>query len=64
MILRVYRTKATFCRSVLYAEQVAEIEVDKPPEDPQAFADEYDGDFIDSAPRPRKRGNNEWRNTA
>jgi len=46
MIVRIYRTQGTLSRSILYAELIAEIEVDKPPEDPQALADEYGGDFI------------------
>jgi hypothetical protein len=47
MILRVYRTIRQQTRSVWQAELVVEIEVNRYPEDPQAFADEYDGDFIE-----------------
>lgn len=51
MILHVYRTTGQRSRSVWQAELVAVVHVDKYPEDPQAFADEYGGDFIEIAPR-------------
>jgi hypothetical protein len=50
MILHVYRTTGQQTRSVLRAALVAEIHADTYPEDPQAFADEYGGDFIEIAP--------------
>ena len=50
MILRIYRTYGRLSCSILRAELVAEIETDALPEDPQAFADEYGGDFIEVAP--------------
>lgn len=63
MIVRIYRTQGTFSRSILYAELVAEIEA-KEPEDPQALADEYGGDFIQLAPQPYRRGKDAWQSTA
>jgi len=50
MILRIYRTYGRLTCSILRAELVAEIETDTLPEDAQAFADEYGGDFIEVAP--------------
>ena len=47
MTLRIYRTCGRLTRSILRAELVAEIEADRLPEDAQAFADEYGGDFIE-----------------
>lgn len=56
MIVRVYRTTGQQTRSIWQAELVAEVETDKYPDDPQEFADEYGGDFIevdiDSIPEP------------
>lgn len=50
MILRIYHTYGRQTCSILRAELVAEIETDTLPEDAQAFADEYGGDFIEVAP--------------
>jgi hypothetical protein len=50
VILRIYRTAGFVSRSVLRAELVAEVEVDRRPEDEAAFADEYGGDIIEVAP--------------
>jgi len=50
MTILVYRTAGHYTRSILWAELVAEIETDTLPEDPQGFADEYGGDFIEIAP--------------
>jgi hypothetical protein len=50
MTLRIYRTYRRLTCSILRAELVAEIETDTLPEDAQAFADEYGGDFIEVAP--------------
>ena len=50
MILRIYRTYGRLSCSILRAELVAETETDTLPEDSQAFADEYGGDFIEVAP--------------
>jgi len=55
MTLQVYRTTSFLSRSVLHAEFVTEIEGDYP-EDDLAFADEYDGDIVETAriePSPR-----------
>lgn len=49
MTLQVYRTTGFCSRSVLRAALVAEVNTREDPEDPQAFADEYDGDFIEPA---------------
>ena len=50
MTLRIYRSTGFVSRSVLRAELVAEVEVDQPPDDETAFADEYGGDIIEVAP--------------
>jgi hypothetical protein len=50
MTIRIYRSTGFYTRSVLSAQLVAEIETDALPEDDQAFADEYGGDFIEVAP--------------
>jgi hypothetical protein len=50
MLIRVYTSTAHVTRSLLRARLVAEVEVDQEPEDPQEFADRYDGDFIEVAP--------------
>ena len=50
MILRVYRSAGLVFRSVLRADLVAEVEVDEPPEDDAAFADEFGGDIIEVSP--------------
>lgn len=50
MTLHIYRSTGFYSRSVLRVELVAEIETDVFPEDPQQFADEYGGDFIEIAP--------------
>jgi hypothetical protein len=66
MIVRIYRTQGTLSRSILYAELIAEIEVDEPPEDPQTLADEYGGDFIQPIPQSNSqvhRGKDTWQNT-
>jgi hypothetical protein len=49
MTFQVYRTTGFLSRSVLQAELVREIETDEYPEDPQALADEYDGDILETA---------------
>jgi len=49
MILQVYRTTGRRTRSLWLAELIAEVETDRYPDDPQAFADEYGGDIIDIA---------------
>ena len=49
MTLRIYRTCGRLTSSILRAELVAEIETDTLPEDAQAFADDYGGDFIEVA---------------
>lgn len=49
MTLRIYRTCGRLTCSILRAELVAEIETDTLPEDAQAFADQYGGDFIEVA---------------
>jgi hypothetical protein len=48
--LRIYRSTGFVSRSVLRAELIAEVEVDQPPDDEAAFADEYGGDIIELAP--------------
>ncbi len=50
MTFRIYRTCGRLTRSILRAELVAEPEAERLPEDIQAFADEYGGDFIEVAP--------------
>ena len=50
MLIRVYRTIGYLTRSILQARLVAEVEVESSPEDPQDFADQYGGDFIEVAP--------------
>jgi hypothetical protein len=50
MILRVYRSAGFVSRSMLRAELVAVVEVDRRPEDEATFADEYGGDIIEVAP--------------
>ncbi len=50
MILRIYRTAGFVSRSALRAELVAEVEMDRKPEDEAAFADEYGGDIIEQSP--------------
>ena len=45
MLVRVYRTEA-YSPSVLRATLVAEVEVDKWPDDPALFADQCGGDLI------------------
>jgi len=50
MILRIYRCTGLVSRSVLRAELVAEVEVDRRPDDEAAFADGYGGDIIEVAP--------------
>ncbi len=47
MTLRIYRICGRLTCSVLRAELVATVETDELPEDAQAFADEYGGDFIE-----------------
>jgi hypothetical protein len=50
MLIRVYASTAHVARSLLRARLIAEVEVDQEPEDPQEFADQYGGDFIEVAP--------------
>jgi len=50
MTILIYRTVGFCTRSVLRAEQIAAIETDSLPKDPQAFADEHGGDFLEIAP--------------
>jgi hypothetical protein len=47
MIINVYQTAQRYSASVLHAELVAVVETDTYPDDPQVFADLYDGDFIE-----------------
>lgn len=47
MILLIYRTSKRLTCSVVRIELVAEVETDRFPEDPPAFADRYGGDFIE-----------------
>ena len=49
MLVRVYRTE-TCTPSMLRASLLAEVEVDRGPEDPLLFADDYGGDFIQTEP--------------
>ena len=49
MLIHVYRTEP-FTPSVLRASLIAEVEVDRPPEDTALFADRYGGDFVEIAP--------------
>jgi hypothetical protein len=50
MLIRVYAHTRRVTRSILRARLVAEAEVDKEPEDPQDFADQFDGDAIEILP--------------
>ncbi|MEN6367677.1 MAG: hypothetical protein ABFC88_12775 [Thermoguttaceae bacterium] len=50
MTVEVYRTTGFFTRSVLTAEHVATTNPAEYPEDPQAFADGYDGDILETSP--------------
>ena len=49
MLIRVYRTEP-FTRSGLRASLMAEVEIERPPEDIAQFADRYGGDFIETEP--------------
>ena len=49
MLVRVYRTEPC-TPSVLRASLIAEVEVDRAPEDPLLFPDHYGGDFIQTQP--------------
>ena len=49
MTLHVYQTCERLTCSVLRAKLVAAVETDELPEDPQSFADQYGGDFIEVA---------------
>jgi len=49
VLVRVYRTE-TCTPSMLRASLLAEVEVDRGPEDPLLFADDYGGDFIQTEP--------------
>jgi len=49
VLVRVYRTEP-YTASVLRASLVAEVEVDRQPDDPALFADDYGGDFIQIEP--------------
>jgi len=50
MLIRVYRTIGYLTPSIIHARLVAEVEVESSPEDPQDFADQYGGDFIEVTP--------------
>ena len=47
MTLLIYRTCKRLTCSIVRVELVAEVETDRFPEDPLAFADQYGGDFIE-----------------
>lgn len=50
MLIHVYSTTERIAPSVLLARRTAEVEVDIYPDEPDIFADEYGGDFLDIAP--------------
>jgi hypothetical protein len=50
MLIQVHQTTGYVTRSVLQARLVAEVEVELFPEDPQDFADEHGGDYLEVAP--------------
>ena len=54
MTLNIYRTTGFLTRSILRAEHVAETESAEYPDDPQAFAAEYDGDILEPTPDEEK----------
>jgi hypothetical protein len=56
MLILVYKITGELTPSIAKARLVAEIEVDKIPEDQIAFADEHDGDFIESHGRRTRTG--------
>ena len=49
MLVRVYRTEPCTA-SVLRASLIAAVEVDQLPGDPEKFANDYGGDFIETEP--------------
>ena len=50
MLIQVHQTTGYVTRSILRARLVAEVDVESFPEDPQAFADEHGGDYLEVAP--------------
>ena len=50
MMVRIYAHANRVTRSILHAQLVAEVEVEDEPEDPQDFADQYGGDYLEVAP--------------
>ena len=50
MLIHVYETSTHVTRSVLLARHVAAVEVEAFPDEPQDFADEHDGDYLEVVP--------------
>jgi hypothetical protein len=50
MMLRVYQSTEAVTRSIVLVRHVADVEVSRFPDDPDDFAAEYDGDFLEVAP--------------
>jgi hypothetical protein len=55
MLIHVYQTTGYCTRSILLARPVTEVEVDAFPDDPQDFADQHGGDYLEVAPGEEDR---------
>ena len=47
MLIQVYQTTGYFTRSILLTHPITEVEVEAFPDDPQEFADRYNGDYLE-----------------